>query len=132
MDKSLLKARKLSYLINNFDDVNLDCQYQYTDDEDLANQVVDFFQTESQLIYPAKSYFVAIVYAKCLNKFFKKDFYKMLDDKALLPDDKYFIRYSSNKDLYDRILSALPQDIFVFQSIQKTVNYFKQEFLVEE
>lgn len=127
----LLEQRKLSYLINNFDDYNLPCSHQFLSNKELVNQVIEFFKTESLLIYPAKSYFVAIVYAYCLNKYFNQDFYEILDDKDLLPDDKYFIRYSENHIVYDKIIQSIG-NIWQYKSIEKTVKYFKQEFLIKE
>ena len=62
------ERRKLSYLINTFDDIDLDYIYIKQSKEDLVKLIIKFFNTESLLIYPAKSYFVAIVYAKCIEK----------------------------------------------------------------
>jgi|TARA_B000000565_G_scaffold255349_1_gene235721 hypothetical protein len=58
-------------------------------------------------IYPAKSYFVAICYAKWIEKDFKEDFYTVLDDADLIPKDPYFRRYSQDKETYDAILKRL-------------------------
>ena len=58
MKEELKAKRKLSYLLNIWDDVNL--PYIFNNDN-VEDQVVNFFLTESELIYPAKSYFVAIV-----------------------------------------------------------------------
>lgn len=125
MREDLKNKRKLSYLMNNWDDVNLPYTYDYTN---IDTQVINFFKNGSELIYPAKSYFVAIVYAKCFEKFFNIDFYEALNDKDLLPDDYYFSLYNENKDLYDKIIENIG-DIWQYDSIIKTVNYFKKEFL---
>ena len=124
------ERRKLSYLINTFDDIGLDYIYIKQSKEDLIKLIIKFFNTESLLIYPAKSYFVAIVYAKCLEKYFDKDFYQALDDEELLPDDKYFLPYSKSKYIYDQILTQLQDDILSYKHTEKTVQYFKKEFLV--
>ena len=58
-------------------------------------------------IYPAKSYFVAILYAHWIVEDFREDFYEVLDDPDLLPDDPYFVPYSSDKEIYDEILSQI-------------------------
>lgn len=125
MREDLKNKRKLSYLMNNWDDVNLPYTYDYTN---IDTQVINFFKNGSELVYPAKSYFVAIVYAKCFEKFFNIDFYEALNDKDLLPDDYYFSLYNENKDLYDKIIENIG-DIWQYDSIIKTVNYFKKEFL---
>jgi hypothetical protein len=112
--------------MNEWDDVSLDHKVNYNDIED---QIVEFFITESQLIYPAKSYFVAIVYAKCLEKYFKIPFYEALDYEDLLYDDKYFEKYSDSKHIYDNVIKRIG-DIWQYKSICKTVNYFMKEFLL--
>lgn len=126
MKEELKAKRKLSYLLNIWDDVNL--PYIFNNDN-VEDQVVNFFLTESELIYPAKSYFVAIVYAKCLEKYFGGNFFEYLNDPELLPDDTYFKTYSQNKSTYDNIINRIG-NIWQYPSICKTVNYFKKEFLI--
>lgn len=58
-------------------------------------------------IYPGKSYFVAICYAHWISEDFKEDFYEVLNDPDLLPDDPYFVPYSQAKDIYDEILGEV-------------------------
>ena len=125
------ERRKLSYLINAFDDIDLDYIYIKQSKEDLVKLIIKFFNTESLLIYPAKSYFVAIVYAKCIEKYFHINFYDALNDEELLPDDKYFKTYNESKDIYDKVLESIG-DIYKYDSIDKTVKYFKQEYLIDE
>ena len=125
------ERRKLSYLINVFDDIGLDYIYIKQSKEDLIKLIIKFFNTESLLIYLAKSYFVAIVYAKCIEKYFHINFYDALNDKELLPDDKYFKTYNESKDIYDKVLESIG-DIYKYDSIDKTVKYFKQEYLINE
>ena len=123
--------RKLSYLIHAFDDIDLDYIYIKQSKEDLIKLIIKFFNTKSLLIYPAKSYFVAIVYAKCIEKYFHINFYDALNDEELLPDDKYFKTYNESKDIYDKVLEFIG-DIYQYDSIDKTVKYFKQEYLINE
>ena len=125
------ERRKLSYLINTFDDIGLDYIYIKQSKEDLIKLIIKFFNTESLLIYPAKSYFVAIVYAKCIEKYFHINFYDALNDEELLPDDKYFKTYNESKDIYDKVLESI-DNIYKYDSIDKTVKYFKQEYLINE
>ena len=125
------ERRKLSYLINVFDDIGLDYIYIKQSKEDLIKLIIKFFNTKSLLIYPAKSYFVAIVYAKCIEKYFHINFYDALNDEELLPDDKYFKTYNESKDIYDKVLESIG-DIYKYDSIDKTVKYFKQEYLINE
>ena len=114
--------------MNIWDDNNL----PYTINlNNIDKQVIDFFENGSELIYPAKSFFVAIIYAKCLEKYFKIDFYKALNDKELLPDDLYFVTYNNSKDIYNKIIENIG-NIWQYESINKTVGYFKKEFLIND
>jgi hypothetical protein len=121
--------RKMAYLMYEFNDVGLPYEYGDYSNYELISMIVEFFRTESQLIYPAKSYFVAIVYAYYLQKYFNKDFYAVLDDEELLTDDLYFVPYNKNKYVYDKVIEQIGC-IDQYESIQKTVQYFKQEFLI--
>lgn len=128
MIEELKKRRKLSYLMNIWDDINL----PYTINlNNIDKQVIDFFENGSELIYPAKSFFVAIIYAKCLEKYFNINFYDSLNDMDLLPDDKFFIPYYQDKPTYDKIIENIG-NIWQYDSINKTVDYFRKEFLINE
>jgi len=127
MKQYLKNLRKQSYLMNIWDDIDLPYTENYIN---IVDQIINFFKTESYLIYPAKAYFVAIVYAKCMEKYFNENFYEMLNDPDLLPDNKYFITYEKDKNTYDSVLVLLKKDILDYPSTQKTENYFKKEFLV--
>ena len=127
--QEILKKRQYSYSINKWDDTDLAYSENWLY---IVPTVIDFFTYSSSLIYPAKSFFVAIVYAKCLEKYFGGHYLQYLDKRDLLPDDKFFSTYSEAKQLYDSILMELPDNIFDLASTQKTINYFKKEFLIEE
>ena len=123
--------RKLSYLINDFNDTGLDYTVKkYGSDEELVNEIVDFFISGSKLIYPAKSYFVAIVYAKLLEEYFNENFYDCLNDKELLPDDYFFVPYNRNRNVYNAVLSKIG-DPLEYKAAEKTKEYFYQEFLLD-
>lgn len=122
--------RKMSYLMHEFDDVDLPYEYREMDGKELVDTVIRFFEEGSELLYPAKSYFVAIIYAERLHHYFGIGFYDALDEEGLLPDDKYFVRYSEAKDVYDGILSRLPGGFVRLSAAQKTVEYFKEEYLI--
>ena len=55
-NKDLNDRRKLSYLLCEWDDKNLPHTIRY---DNLTQQVINFFKTESKLVYPAKAYFLA-------------------------------------------------------------------------
>ena len=62
-------------------------------------------------------------------KYFKEDFYSVLNNEDLLPDDMYFVPYKVTAAIYDKILYGIG-DIEQYESIKKTLQYFKQEFLI--
>ena len=61
MNDELKYRRSMAYLLNDWDDINLPYEFN---DSNILQQVINFFNNGSYLIYPAKSYFVAIIYAK--------------------------------------------------------------------
>jgi hypothetical protein len=92
------------------------------------------------LVYPTKSYVVALVYATLLNKHFGIDVKQALDDPELLcGNDKWFVPYSDSKSVYDTalaelapILQKISEDELstIPSQIQATVGYFNDEFLI--
>lgn len=129
------KRRKEVYLYTEFDDVNLEYKYIPMDKEDLILQVFEFFKNGSLLIYPAKSYFVALVYAAAIEKYFHIDFFEALDSKELLFDDKYFVPYSKAKDIYNAVIFCMnghEQILNYVDAIHPTIDYFKEEFSIKD
>lgn len=125
------ERRELSYLFKQFDDVNLEHSYISLQGDELAHQIIEFFISGSQLIYPAKSYFVAIVYAACLEKYFGIPYIYALNLPDLLPDDKYFVPYRKDEYVYNTVVDNI-DNLWYYDSIKKTVQYFKEEFLIDE
>lgn len=126
MKQLFIQLRNASYQKNVWDDNNLAYDICY---DNIVQQVVDFFKYGSKLIYPAKSFFVAIVYAQCFEEFYSQDFYQMLNDKDLLFDDKFFATYAQSTQTYDKILASIDRNqLLSLPSVQKTIHYFKKEF----
>lgn len=86
-------------------------------------------------IYPAKSYVVALVFARLLELHFEESFYDVLNDPELLyGSDPHFVPYGDDKETYDAILTFLggPENIpLKGPLIDHTVHYFKEECLGE-
>lgn len=77
-------------------------------DNIVEDALLHFEEKVDEWIYPAKSYVVAICYAKWLERDFDEDFYEALDDPDLLyGNDPYFVPYSDDTSIYDAILSDL-------------------------
>jgi hypothetical protein len=70
-----------------------------------------FEEYVDEWIYPAKSFVVAICYAKWLSEDYGEDFYELLRDKDLLAgNDPYFVKYNDSPlvyDTYNKILNRL-------------------------
>lgn len=154
--KNWRERRRISYNLFTFDDVNLEHVYNSYKGDELVDQVVMFFVEGSQLIYPAKSYYVALIYAAALALLIRKRwlqddsidprgmseediFFKVLDFPDLLPDDKYFVRYSEDEETYQKIVAKLKKSYVVSNrvravlhppSVHKTLKYFSEEFLI--
>lgn len=121
--------RKLYYLTTQLNDINLPYTYNY---DNIEKQVIQFFYSESKLVYPAKSYYVAIIYAYLLSEYFGQDFYEMLNRQDLLNyDDKHFITYLNDKQTYDIILKEIYNKLSTLD-ISDTSTYFYKEFLIKE
>lgn len=97
-----------------------------------------FSQDSKNLYYPGKSYAVALIFAKLLEKEFNENFYEVLDDEFLLyKNDPYFKPYSKDKFIYDSIIKLFPFDLIFDKNInsdnlKKTIEYFYKEFLLHE
>lgn len=103
------KARQAAFHLMNkeySDDLN---SVQITLSSDIVNNALRHFnEYVEQWIYPAKSYAVAICYAKWLERDYGEDFYEVLNDKDLLfGNDPYFVPYLDDKIVYDAILEQL-------------------------
>lgn len=100
--------------------------------------VTTYFQEQWELlIYPAKAFAVALVYAKLIEKHFGDNFFAVLDDPNLLIGDQYFYRYSDYPSIYDLAMAKLSAmrlwefEINRLSQVQSTVGYFKREFWLD-
>lgn len=85
---------------------------------------------------PVKSYAVAIVYARLLEKRFGEHFIEALNYPDLLLGDRYFSRYCDDWRTYDSVFALLRErKLWDFENnnlpqVKATVSYFKKEFLL--
>ena len=138
LPEDIRDRRELAYSYKEFDDVNLPrTVLNYATDDEVADQVIEFFVSGSDLIYPCKSYFVAIVYADCILRYFKgryDDITEPLKCEDLVIDDDFFVPYNEKScKIYNKILQWLETErkpLDEYFSTEKTIKYFKEEFLV--
>ena len=101
------------------------------DEEIVENTIRHFHEYVPHFIYPAKSYFVAILYAKWISEDFDEDFYELLNDEMLLAgNDPFFVRYSKSKYVYDSILQKISINMIDESKgmIPDVRQYYEQEF----
>ena len=133
------KLRQKIYLAMNPNEVHVGNKKIIVKDvtqRELTKDLIDYFTIELEdLIYPAKSYAVAIIYGILLNKYFNLDLYTALRDEELfLGTDQYFVPYSRSPKAYDETLAYLKQNnLWDIESIdlsqvKTTIWFFHQEF----
>ena len=93
-----------------------------------------FYDRNIGWIYPAKSYMVAICYARWLEHYFGGDAYDYLNDPELLyGNDPYFIEYSRDPKTYHQILETVTWEFDESIGMVPDVKeYFLKEFLIDE
>jgi len=103
-------------------------------DDDIISNAVRYFNDDTiGWVYPAKSYVVAICYAKWLNDYFNEDIYQSLDDpKLLFGNDPHFKPYSHDTQTYDDIIKQVTlrfdETLGVIPDVKE---YFLEEFLLK-
>lgn len=124
------------------DDLLENIEYRYVDqseDELIQSIILYFTVNDTPLLFPAKSYAVAIIYSLLLNKYFSEKIICSLKDIDLFRGtDKYFTPYNEkNKSIYDSALLYLNnngltniEESTVIQ-VQKSCLYFHKECLLE-
>jgi len=99
--------------------------------EELVDNALRYFESKTfPLIYPAKAYSVAIIYATLIEKVYGFPVRESLDDPDLfLGQDPYFKRYSEDPDTYEQILTKLEGMANWIESgwSPQTVEYFYAE-----
>jgi len=106
----------------------------YVSRQNLPERIIAYFNIEvTQLEYPAKSYAVAIIYAKLLEKYFDEDFYQALNDPDLLyNNDRFFVPYKEDQVMYDHVLSQISLNFngWLPTQVHKTIKFFEKEFFI--
>ena len=83
----------------------------WEDNDIILNAKRHWVEQVDRFIYPAKSYCVAICYAKWIERDYGDNFYDLLNDKDLLyGNDPYFEIYKGKEHICDPIIEAFPKD----------------------
>lgn len=98
---------------------------------ELIENAIKYFKDQSfPLIYPAKSYAVAIIYATLIEQHYGFALRDVLDDEDLfLGNDDFFVPYSKDPITYEAILERLSEmpDWINSGWAPKTAHYFYLE-----
>jgi len=100
----------------------------------LKSSIIDgamtyFTEASFPLIYPGKSYAVAIVYATKIEEWYGIPMRAVLNDPDLLPDDDHFVTYEHSPMVYEALISRLNEmpDWLNQGWVPKTVEYARLE-----
>lgn len=104
------------------------------DRKDLVENILMHFSIlPDKFYYPSKAYVVAIVYARLISENFNEEFYDVLNDEELLNNnDKYYVPYNKDKEVYDSVLSKIGLYFDMDKATQSAIKkYFNKEFMYE-
>ena len=103
-------------------------------DNIVDNAIAYFVDRNIGWIYPAKSYMVAICYARWLEEHFGGDRYDYLNDPELLHNnDPYFVEYSRHPRAYHEILESVTWEFDEEAGLVPDVKkYFLEEFMIDD
>ena len=118
----------------NFDSSNYtDTNKSFTTSKISTKALIDYLGTEPLLIYPVKSYAVAIIYSLLLEKEYKIGFWDSIANPLLLSaNDRFFVPYTLNKTLYKQCISYYGKNnILTIESntVKIITSYFYEEFI---
>ena len=101
--------------------------YKDMSDDEIIQEVLNMFKNGCTYIEPAMSYFVAIIYAILMQKYYNISIYESLNNRNLLFSDRFFKLYDEKKYVYDTILKNIGS-IFFYDSYKPFEKIFKREF----
>ena len=99
--------------------------------EDIVGTAIKYFRENTQgWVYPAKSYVVAICYAKWLSDDYNENFYDLLNDPDLLyGNDPHFKVYNADPDTYEAIITKIGLNFNESKGIVPDIrSYYDEEF----
>lgn len=87
-------------------------------------------QGGDSLVYPAKSYIVALCYAERIAILSGDDFYTVLAYPALLHDDEHFVPYNEESSVvYDTLIPGVLDPSFKTSELFQAINGYINEEL---
>lgn len=136
MQKEHKRRQRLFHERNKVRDYHQGTHMMVADNDPLLVELIvwHFEEPVPGLVYPAKAFVVAIIYAKLLEIYFNELFHDSLNDPTLLyNNDRFFVPYSQAPGVYDAVLQRISLDFNTkLPQIQATINYFLEEFLITD
>jgi hypothetical protein len=125
--------QEIYHRLNHAHDDDLSLHEVEVSDDIVGNAIKYFTTTELGWVYPAKSYVVAICYARWLTEKYGGVVYDYLEDSDLLyGNDPYFVTYSTDPKTYHSILNVVGWTFDETMGIVPDVReYFNKEFMCE-
>ena len=122
--------QEIYHRLNNHHDDDLSLHTVEINENVVESAVRYFLENTQGWVYPAKSYVVAICYARCLSEEYNENFYDLLNDPSLLyGNDPYFKIYSQDPESYHKIINAVGLDFDENKGIIADVKkYYREEF----
>lgn len=115
------------------DDIQL---MEDTSDEAVFAMVCRYIEgyVPEKVIYPAKSYFVAMVYARLLmDHFGENPIAALCDSQLLYGNDPYFLEYGRDPQIYDALIKKFGWDFdLTLGEIPDVESYFRAEFMLDQ
>lgn len=119
---------------NDIDDEITDLDHHVNEQQIVHHCLQQWYENDAPLVFPSKSYNVAVIYARLLEHYFKCPAQEYLQDPLLLHGrDQFYQPYAEYPELYDHLLETITYESIVASenpSVKKTIGYFNQEFMV--
>jgi hypothetical protein len=125
--------QEIYHRLNNQHDDDLSLHTVEISDDIVGSAVRYFLENTQGWVYPAKSYVVAICYARWLSTLYGGSYFDYLDDPDLLyGNDPYFVIYSADQETYRSIIDKVGGWSFdetkgIVPDVRK---YFEEEFMI--
>lgn len=100
----------------------------YTEENIKEDALKHFHERVEDLIYPAKSYFVAYCYAYWISVDYNEDFWELLNDPDLLAgNDPYYKTYDEDSKIYDFLFDHVDWPIAMTGMTPDVKEYYDAE-----
>lgn len=131
--------RKQYYALNpeqNWEDSheNFEIIEEYDRDAVVHHATRYFSHGDTYRYFPGAARAVAVCVAYLVHRHFGEDFYETLDDPDLMNgNDKYFKTYSEDREVYDRIIEQMPEELdFSNYRMSLTYNIVMKEYMLDK